>query len=317
VDKGEKSDADLEKKEIATEIKELEKQKKALENHVSNLTTPVNLAKAALNKEEDDFPTGDCWVCAKLEQIYLRQYGVDRAAHHGGDLTGGCVKRMMSNAKELFGEMSGYLDGVAEDNGVSEEIREEMRMRLDLYSTCLQQFDGFFSRLRIRKGEVKDLDVLVEETKTYLNAAMGSWRQLKLSVTPKLHLLEVHAIPFLKRLGGLGDFDEEFVERCHQIGVRGNLRNRSSNRDAVRKYINLSRWEHAALNPVVTKIKKEVAEQRKRKRKPTGQQSTREVKKANRQSHRTQSIQDAGTYLDDDIRTATEINIERSNNGYT
>ena len=68
----EKREAESDKKEIAAKIKELEKEKKELEKLVSDLTTPVNLAKAVLKKEEDEFPTGDRWVRAELEQIYLR-----------------------------------------------------------------------------------------------------------------------------------------------------------------------------------------------------------------------------------------------------
>ncbi len=57
---------------MTLEIKELEKEKKELDNQVSNLTAPVNLAKAALNEEEDKFPNGDHWVQAELEQKDLR-----------------------------------------------------------------------------------------------------------------------------------------------------------------------------------------------------------------------------------------------------
>ncbi len=184
--------------------------------------------------------------------------GVDRGAHHGGDLVGGCVKRLMQNAETLFDEMAEFLCGVARDNGeTSEERLGAIRVRCKLYSSCLQQFDAFFSCLALSRDDVNDFEEEIERAKKYLAAAMQSWRDLELSVTPKLHLLEDHTIDFMRKYGGLADFDEELVERCHQVGVRSNAQSRYSARHLKQKYLNFSRWEQASVNPLVVKIKKE------------------------------------------------------------
>jgi len=66
-----------------------------------------------------------------------------------------------------------------------------------------------------------------------------------MSVTPKLHLLEDHLIDLMDMYGGLDDYNEEFVERVHQKGLKFNRMIRGCMRDATRRYTYLSRWAHA------------------------------------------------------------------------
>ena len=50
------------------------------------------------------------------------------------------------------------------------------------------------------------------------------WRLAKLSVTVKAHIIDNHLMDFLKRFRGLGKYDEEFMERGHQDGMRNEQR---------------------------------------------------------------------------------------------
>ena len=60
-----------------------------------------------------------------------------------------------------------------------------------------------------------------EECKNYIETSMSKWRELNLSVTPKAHLFEDHALSQMKNVpGGLGHKTEDFVERNHQDGIR-------------------------------------------------------------------------------------------------
>ena len=56
------------------------------------------------------------------------------------------------------------------------------------------------------------------------NAIENLWRYLKISVTPKLHLLFVHLLRFLERVQGLGDLGEDAGERAHQEEARNESR---------------------------------------------------------------------------------------------
>ena len=53
------------------------------------------------------------------------------------------------------------------------------------------------------------------------DAIENLWRYLKMSVTPKLHLLFVHLLIFLERVQGFGDLGEDAGERAHQEEARG------------------------------------------------------------------------------------------------
>ena len=94
------------KKEISKQIKLLEKDKKELEQVIELLTSIVNEAKAEMKTWEETFPIKDQWLRAEIEYHYLTKYGVDRASHHGGDLVGGGVKKLMANADTIFPKLA-------------------------------------------------------------------------------------------------------------------------------------------------------------------------------------------------------------------
>ena len=52
------------------------------------------------------------------------------------------------------------------------------------------------------------------------DAIKNLWRYLKMSVTPKLHLLFFRLLIFLERLQGFGDLGEDDGERAHQEEAR-------------------------------------------------------------------------------------------------
>ena len=45
---------------------------------------------------------------------------------------------------------------------------------------------------------------------------MKQWRALNLSITVKAHIIEDHLLDYIEHYGGLGDFQEEFIEKLHQ-----------------------------------------------------------------------------------------------------
>ena len=143
----------------------------------------------------------------------------------------------MANADSIFSEVGDFLQGVAEDHGVPDDIREIIQARVELYAHCLQQFDGFYSCINIRECQVENFEEKCLQAEEFLRAAMQSWRDLGMSVTPKLHLLEDHAMIYMRKYGGLADFDEEFVERAHQIGKRASARSKYSSCHATQNYI--------------------------------------------------------------------------------
>jgi len=49
---------------------------------------------------------------------------------------------------------------------------------------------------------------------------MSCWQWLNMSIMPKLHILEDHLLDVIKHVEMLQYFDEEFVERAHQKGLK-------------------------------------------------------------------------------------------------
>ena len=49
---------------------------------------------------------------------------------------------------------------------------------------------------------------------------MNTWRKLGLSVTPKSHIFEEHAIEPMQALYGMGDKTKYFIEFSQQDGAR-------------------------------------------------------------------------------------------------
>ena len=62
-------------------------------------------------------------------------------------------------------------------------------------------------------GDFDDADNAVKET-------MKLWRAFEFSVTPKVHILECHAVKQMRQFGGIGQYSEDFVEQCHQLGLK-------------------------------------------------------------------------------------------------
>jgi len=124
-----------------------------------------------------------------------------------------------------------------------EEI-DQVRARLDVYRLALKNFDGLFSLLRDKQSKLAVDEKIAQLTK-YLDAAMSCWRRLNMSVTPKLHILEDHLLDVIKHVETLQYFDEEFVERAHQKGLKYNQITKGMNRNPLKKYNYMVRWEMA------------------------------------------------------------------------
>ncbi len=66
------------------------------------------------------------------------------------------------------------------------------------------------------------MEIWKQKVKSFLDAALRCWRALKMSVTPKSHLLEDHLVDMLDMYGRLEHYDKEFVKQVHQKGLKYN-----------------------------------------------------------------------------------------------
>ena len=130
---------------------------------------------------------------------------------------------------------------------------QEILDRCDLYSNLLTAFDGCISGLRTKRYHVTD--EIVDQTERYVKKVMELSRYLGLSVTPKLHCLECHAVYLLRKHRGYADLAEDAGERAHQSESKMDLRwaaQRSHDRREVSKAANEARQSDPR---VQTKVK--------------------------------------------------------------
>jgi hypothetical protein len=260
----EKTTAMEEKEMVAQQIKELVQDKKAIDESLKYVRDAAREQKKELEREEKEFPMACRAIRAVIEQDYLKPHGVDRAAHHGGDLTGPSVRNLMSKSEVIFGGIKEFL--------LSKTLlpqQAEIIDRCDRTATCLTLFDGLFSCIYKTTEQVdEDFDGAMAEVKEYAIKAIAAWRSLGLSVTLKAHCSEDHVCDQIRNFHGIGDYNEEFVERLHQDGVRTNKRVQTMT-DRKKKYLHVARWQEATQNPKVKEMQLFVNEKRKRKRPAT------------------------------------------------
>jgi len=205
-----------------TMINQLVKDRKEIEKRLQQASQDVAKAKKIMRECEGTVPTTSKWLRMEIEQNFLEPFGVTRVAYHGGDLVGPSVKSLMANADDIFSTLEAFLLDVAEENGILiEDEIEQVRARLQVYRLVLKNFDGLFSLLRDKESQL-NINEKMEQLAKFLDAAMLCWCRLNISITPKLHIVEDHLLDVIAHIETLQYFDEEFVERAHQKGLKYN-----------------------------------------------------------------------------------------------
>jgi hypothetical protein len=122
----------------------------------------------------------------------------------------------------------------------------------------------------------RKLSGAIKEAKQFAIAADQSLRIIRKNVTCKSHGT-LHACMQMELFGGIGDLNEQGIERLHQSGKRDNIRTRSM-RDTDRKFANTTREHFVDRNAKINEIKDTVRENRKRPRKEDSEGNTRPLK---------------------------------------
>jgi hypothetical protein len=113
----------------------------------------------------------------------------------------------------------------------------------DSYGNMYQLLDSIFSLLHAERGSVTE--ELLRKLETQLELARKAWNNLKMSETPKWHVLLCHAVSLLRQSqGGLVQIGESHIERFHQIRERDRQRmcrqrNRIIQKQSQAKFQNL------------------------------------------------------------------------------
>lgn len=154
---------------------------------------------------------------SKIEDVFKKRHA-QRQAYHGGDFNGVDIRRIMADAEKIFEEIGEVL--VRNGRAVRVMTGRHVRERCRDYGDLMTLLDGAFSKLRLADASEDDCNAAAQ----YMSKAMEQWRGFGFSVTPKAHILEDHAVDQMLRLGGIGDYLEDFIELSHQSGKRSEVR---------------------------------------------------------------------------------------------
>ena len=152
----------------------------------------------------------------------LEFHNIQRAAYHGGDLTGGCVKNLMSHSKEIMDKVSVLLKQnksplcTMSDNDIDELCNNSC--------TLLILWDGAMAVLHTEFPREEDCD----KAQQFIDAALELTRKMNMTVTPKSHGGEAHLVKQMRATkGGLFEHDESWGEQYHQVGHHFDMRLRN------------------------------------------------------------------------------------------
>ena len=122
----------------------------------------------------------------------------------------------MSCGGENTKSMTEFLHSMPEgqENCSNKDIGE----LLGVYTRLLGHLEDLFLILCKKLFHLNDSDV--DKAIRHCDAIDDLWRYLKMSVTPKLHLLSFHLSRFLERIQGFVNLGEDAGERAHQEEAR-------------------------------------------------------------------------------------------------
>ena len=154
------------------------------------------------------------------DEIYgiLYENGVPRNLYYNGSLNGHASEKLLANHEKIFDQLK--------------ELFIQKKKAKDpsgFNDTFLKELDAFFSNLTNLAGLLDDIlrtisrqnvqysDQQLDEFDCIVEKFSKLWRNLKLPPTVKLHHIESHAGPMLRKYRCLGNYSEENIERMHRV----------------------------------------------------------------------------------------------------
>ena len=249
---------------------------------------------------------------ARLERV-LRLHGINYAAYHGGDLVGNDCRKLMRHAEQICKDLECVLLTAADEKRMLESCKIAISDCCDAFHFALVCFDSVFS-LMFKANEEVVMEVDLPELQKLVDLAVVAWQELKKTnmdgfknIPPKLHGLVQHLTTQFEKYGGIGDFDEQFVERSHQSGKDDMFRSRAIRR-RNKKFQCFARWEGVRSHPGVMAVSEGVNKNRKRKR--NGGVEAPERKKLARVARATARATIISNHVHKNLKSAGELTLE-------
>lgn len=200
--------------ELIAAIKVLKANKKRIEDILNESKKSVKEKKDREKnyKQEIGRPVRD--VLPKIEKI-LQRHRIEKPYYHGGLYNGKAMNKLMTSSRIIMEDVKAMIMELSREERCSDE---EVVETMEKFTNILSVFDALFSMARTPSGLMTDDGV--DKLRNLADLALRLWRGLDLSITPKVHAIEDHMVDQIRRLKGIGDLGEDFVERSHQDGIR-------------------------------------------------------------------------------------------------
>jgi hypothetical protein len=170
-------------------------------------------------KEENCKGTGQP-LHAEIDCI-LKRHGIDRAAQFGGALAGNGCRTLMADADSIIKEIGEYVFQLPDEQRMVGTL-DQVQAVCELHRQLLLCLDGFFSGLRTKRFHLTEQ--ITTKTIEFRDRSLAIMRHLSMSVTPKDHCIEDHAVQWMILHEGIGDLGEDPGEHNHQLESKEDLR---------------------------------------------------------------------------------------------
>lgn len=159
-------------------------------------------------------------VEAEINKI-LQKYSISRHVYHGNVFTGAHIKKFLYNHETILAKIKEkLLDKTLRRPLQSDEenkaLDDNIIQLFDTLTILFERMDYIFYYYLSRQKQCTSKEII--DVKNVIQQFTKVWRKYfgnKKNITPKLHLLEVHAVDFLAKYGSLGEVSEEATERTH------------------------------------------------------------------------------------------------------
>ena len=254
---------------VSSDVNMLQEEQKLKKRKYDDLKKDFKEAKDEEEKFKRELGKTTRQVTSQIESILSKNY-IERPYYHGGKYNGKAMVRFMdySRSSKIMDEISTYLLSIPELDRIQ---KEEIDQWMPKFKKILSIFDGVFSIARMPCGAVREEQIIKLEN--FIATAMRLWRDLGNSITPKVHAIEDHLVDQIRRLKGIGDLSEDFIEKSHQDGIVDHSRTKNSltHEDKAKQH---SRREHKRLLPSVKCHAEHVTETSKRYKVATHENGT-------------------------------------------
>ena len=204
------NEADICYKQSIKDLKKLNESKKEKTSELRNINSKLKVEQQKrLNDEEG---------MENLLYNILEDSHIQKQHFHGGAMNGVCCRRLLDNLDIIFPKIRKIASERLALNK-NRDIEQDMKTLtsvINKFQALFETTDVVFLHLRILDPTDEEIEVLRKGIKVLEKL----WCEMDLVITPKVHILFIHAMVQVHHFGGIADLVEDFIEKSYQIGKK-------------------------------------------------------------------------------------------------